>query len=229
MLYVSILGDSISTYTNYNPQGYSVYYDGNMQSLNGMTSVYDTWWAKVNQALHAYLCVNNSYSGSKVAGTGFPAASSPQRTGALHTTTARPQIILIYIGFNDFGNGINIRKDHPNNMFDNDGPYFEDCYRKMLSDIKRNYPDAKILCATLMRTCIKEQPDWHFPEYFAGIPYKAYNEAIRNVCRQEGCFLADLEALNMRYETLDGTHPTAQGHVTLYHGWVHWLATAGLL
>ncbi len=29
--YVSIMGDSISTYSGYNPQGYSVFYDENNQ------------------------------------------------------------------------------------------------------------------------------------------------------------------------------------------------------
>lgn len=40
---VSILGDSISTYNGYNPNGYAVYYDEEMQIRNGLKSVYDTW------------------------------------------------------------------------------------------------------------------------------------------------------------------------------------------
>ena len=59
MILVSIIGDSISTFEHYNPPDYAVFYDKEKQALNGMTSVYDTWWAKVNQALHANLCVNN--------------------------------------------------------------------------------------------------------------------------------------------------------------------------
>ena len=66
ILFVSIVGDSISTYEGYNPDRYKVFYNRTMQMANGLNSVYDTWWAKVNQSLHAYLCVNNSYSGSKV-------------------------------------------------------------------------------------------------------------------------------------------------------------------
>ena len=66
--FVSILGDSISTYSGYNPIGYKVFYDEYNSLRNDMTSVYDTWWAKVNQFINAYICVNNSYSGSKVAG-----------------------------------------------------------------------------------------------------------------------------------------------------------------
>ena len=58
MKFVSIMGDSISTFSGFNPEGYSVFYDEYNSHRNSMTSVYDTWWAKVNQFLHAYICVN---------------------------------------------------------------------------------------------------------------------------------------------------------------------------
>lgn len=229
MRFVSIVGDSISTYEGFNPNGYAVYYDRCMQERNGLHSVYDTWWAKVNQALSAYLCVNNSYSGSKVAGNGFPAASSEQRTSALHTRNYSPDIILIYIGFNDFGNGVPI---HAKNIhwFSQNGPdTFIGAYSRMISQIKRNYPYAKIVCGTLMRTTIAGENGWTFPERYAGIALEEYNYAIRQVCRKEQCYLADLGALNMRYETLDGTHPTKNGHVTLYYAWTHCLSALGIL
>ena len=82
---VSFLGDSISTYSGFNPKGYAVFYDEEMQRCNGLNSVYDTWWAKVNLALHAYLCVNNSYSGSRVSGVEFPAGCCSERIMHLHT------------------------------------------------------------------------------------------------------------------------------------------------
>lgn len=69
---ISIMGDSISTFESFNPDGYCVFYDEQMQYINGLTLVNDTWWAQVIQALHGELCVNNSYSGSKVSGEGFP-------------------------------------------------------------------------------------------------------------------------------------------------------------
>ena len=36
--------------------------------------------------------------------------------------------------------------------------------------------------------------------------------------------LADLAACGSRYETLDGTHPTAKGHMTLASSWGSCLA-----
>ena len=105
---VSFLGDSISTYSGFNPEGYAVFYDAEMQKRNGLNSVYDTWWAKVNQELRAYLCVNNSYSGSRVSGTDFPAGCCSERIMHLHTPKYKPNLILIYLGFNDFGYGVPI-------------------------------------------------------------------------------------------------------------------------
>lgn len=62
MKMVSLIGDSISTYSGYNPEGYSVFYDYHLQQKNGLSSIYDTWWAKVNQTFCAYICVTNSDS-----------------------------------------------------------------------------------------------------------------------------------------------------------------------
>ena len=137
-MYVSILGDSISTYEGFNPPGHAVYYDSAYRCLNGLTSVYDTWWAKVNQFLKAYLCVNNAWSGSRVCGD-FPAASHPRRTGALHTEQARPDLILIYMGFNDFAGG-------------SGAGAFEAAYDAMVAALQANYPRAWIFCGTLMRS-----------------------------------------------------------------------------
>ena len=106
MRLVSILGDSISTYSGYNPDGYAVFYNQEMQKKNGLRSVYDTWWAKANQAMSALLCVNNSYSSSKVTGLDFPASNSIKRLKNLQTEKYSPDIILVYMGFNDFGYGV---------------------------------------------------------------------------------------------------------------------------
>lgn len=229
MRFVSIIGDSISTYSGFNPAGYAVFYDNQMQIKNNLNSVYDTWWAKVNQALHAYLCVNNSYSGSKVTGYSFPSASSESRTGALHTADYVPDVILIYIGFNDFGNGVPIHDKGLRKYFKKDMRFFADAYSKMISDVKSNYPYSTIVCATLMRTYIAGNDQWTFPEHFAGIEFEEYNQAIRRVCKKENCILADIGAMGMRYETFDGTHPTDKGHIALSRAWIYSLSQSGIL
>lgn len=218
---VSILGDSISTYEGYNPTGYAVFYDKERQRRNGLTNVFDTWWAKVNQTLHAYLCVNNSFSGSRVTGEGFPAAISPERVNNLRTNKYEPDIILVYIGFNDFGNGI---KTTQKSLFKRFHPlFFEDAYNKMLADIKGIYPTAKVVCGTLLRTRIAGDEYWIFPELYNGTYFEDFNAVIRKVSKKNHCYLADLSSLGIRYETLDGTHPTKAGHQEIANAWLHFL------
>ena len=229
MRMVSIVGDSVSTFEGYNPQGYAVFYDREMQARNELNSVYDTWWAKVNQALHAFLCVNNSYSGSKVSGRVFPAGESTERLSVLRTADHAPDIILIYLGFNDFGNGIEVRR--PKRWFRRDlmSEYFEDAYDNMIKTVRSYYPNAVIVCGTLMRTKMKDNDRWLFPEKFAGVALEAYNDAIRKTARKNRCILADIALTGERYETLDGSHPTAKGHATLANAWIRCLEEADMI
>lgn len=218
MRYVSIVGDSISTYEGYNPKGYAVFYDKEMQRKNGLTSVYDTWWGKVIQEMHAHLCVNNSYSGSKVTGKDFPSAVSEKRICNLHSSECYPDLILFYIGFNDFGKGIPISRKFP--YIDTDYQFFAHAYESMISRVRKEYPKAQIICGTLMRSRIQEDAQWHFPEAYAGVKLEQYNQAIRRICKKKKCHLADLSSLDMRYETLDGTHPTRNGQLMMANAWM---------
>ena len=47
--------------------------------------------------------------------------------------------------------------------------------------------------------------------------------------RMKKCYLADLSSLNMRYETLDGTHPTKSGHLTIAKGWITCLKNMNMI
>ena len=215
--FVSILGDSISTYSGYNPIGYKVFYDEYNSLRNDMTSVYDTWWAKVNQFINAYICVNNSYSGSKVTGEKFPSGNCDQRTSNLHTEQYTPDMILIYLGFNDFGNGVHITNDKLGS------PSFFSSYYNMLQKIKMNYPKSRIICGTLMESYMKGDNSWKFPHKWAGVSIYEYNAAIKIAAEIAGIEVAYLASQNLRYETLDGSHPTKEGHITLAKAWINCL------
>lgn len=227
---VSVLGDSISTYSGFNPQGYAVYYDEEIQQRNGLTSVYDTWWAKVNQALGAYLCVNNSYSGSMVSGGEFPAGCCQERVMNLRTSAYLPDLILVYLGLNDFGYGIPISSSPMSNKGQTNLQCFEDAYHQMLMGLRYFYPNARIICATLMRTTLQGNSKWTFPERLGGISIDEYNDAIRRAATNCHIDLADLAKRHLsipgfsnsdrRYETLDGIHPTVQGHQAIADEWI---------
>lgn len=214
---ISIVGNSISTYAGCNPPDCSVFYDEAKQQANGLTSVHDTWWHKVIDHLGGQLCVNESYSGSKVSGQGFPSASCEKRLSRLHTAEATPALILIYIGFNDFCAGVKI---HPNDRPKQIPDCFEDSYTAMLETITQFYPTATVICGTLLKTCAKGHDTWNFPEAYAGIHLDRYNDAIRRLTHEKNVLLADLAATHIRYETLDGAHPTVNGHQIIADAWI---------
>lgn len=224
MKQISIIGDSISTYYGFVPDGYKVYYNEEIALENQLTSVDDTWWRIVCKHLGAEICVNNSYSGSRVSGEGFPCASSDERTSSLHTESATPDLILLYIGANDFGRGIGIKE----NPFFYKEAIFYNSYKEMLQKIMRNYPNSQIICATLMKSSVKGNPQWEYPLSKTGISLEEYNEAIREIANNVGVLVADLEALNTPYETLDTLHPTREGHKTIANAWITELNRLGI-
>ena len=224
MKQISIIGDSISTYYGFVPDGYKVYYNEEIALENQLTSVDDTWWRIVCKHLGAEICVNNSYSGSRVSGNGFECASSDDRTSSLHTEGTTPDLILLYIGANDFGRGIGIKE----NPFFYKEAIFYDAYKNMLQKIMRNYPNSQIICATLMKSSVKDNPQWEYPRSKTGISLEEYNEAIREIANNVGVLVADLEALSTPYETLDTLHPTREGHKTIAKAWITQLNKMGI-
>ena len=213
---ISIFGDSISTYEGFNPDGYSVYYDETINRVNGLNSVEDTWWARVIKACSGQLCVNGSYSGSMVTGLFFPAGASEKRCCALNTETSDPDMILVYMGFNDLACGVLIKHRVPSST--PDPKAFFDAYGIMLDRLKTNYPNAEIVCGTIARPGLKSGDINYYRSRIDKI-FDEYNGAIKEVCGEKNCRVADIAANGFDYETLDGSHPTALGHLELARAW----------
>lgn len=212
-LSISIMGDSISTFKGFNPYGYAVYYNEDVAYENELSSVNDTWWMQVIGGLGGKLSLNNSYSGSFVAGEYQTSACSKNRCAFLDNG-AKPDVILVYMGTNDRGYALDIKPDEPDNT-----QYFYGGYKTMLKRIKANYPSAKVICATLLIAYKKGY------ENIAASPTilehsKKYNQAIRRAVQEENCLLADIAAFGERYQTLDYAHPTKIGHNTMAKLWL---------
>lgn len=209
---ISIVGDSISTYLGYNPYNYPVYYKDDKAYDNEIESVDDTWWKQVIDSVGGELCVNNSYSGSLVAGNFESSACSVERCSMLHCEVS-PDVILIYIGTNDRGFKVDVGLDAPQ-----DTQKFYGAYRSMLSQLKTNYSNAKIVCATLLMGRLKDSVNIAYDRFMK--EDDRYNEAIRLAVKEEGCLLADIARAGERYETLDYCHPTKQGHKIMAKLWI---------
>ena len=77
---ISVLGDSISTFEGVTVAGNRTYYDAADTNGTGVTRPADTWWAQVIERAGGTLLANAAFSGGMVAGAGFPAARTPERT-----------------------------------------------------------------------------------------------------------------------------------------------------
>ena len=214
---VSIYGDSISTYRGYNPPGHLVFYNDENCFLNNLMSENDTWWGQLLDAYGWELLINASYSGSRVSGTAFPAANTCERINVLQTTS-KPDIILVYLGLNDYGFCVPLVSD--NNMRAEE--CFYDSYDLMLGRMKGIYPDSTIICGTLMPSYILYRPDIteKLGENRLGVSLEKYNDLIRKACKNNLILVADLYKTGIKCDTLDGSHPTRKGHMEMSKAWI---------
>lgn len=213
----SVLGDSISTLEGFHPRGNPVFYDGACRERSGVWEMADTWWGKVIDFFGGELLVNDSWSGCRVArpvgiAEDFPCGCSEKRTGRLHASAVQPDVILVYMGINDWGVGVS---PEPSEDCPAGDTCFSLAYARMLRQLRRNYPDAEIWCCTLAKTYMESNPGFRFPESFGGVHIREYNHQIVNAALAEGCCVADLFSQEIPFDTLDGTHPTVRGMDTL--------------
>lgn len=215
----SFLGDSISTLEGYNPKGYNIFYSGDNCEKSNVREMEDTWWGKVIDFFGGELLVNNSWSGSRVTKLPkserlFPSGCSDERTSSLHINNVNPDVIIVYLGTNDWAFGAEIGGttfliDELNMR------YFSVAYENMLSKIKANYPNAEIWCCTLNTTFMSSNPSFKFPYDYGGTHIEIYNQIIRDTVSEYQCKVIDLYDYHLPYNSIDGTHPNADGMNTL--------------
>lgn len=216
--YFSVVGDSISTLEGFNPDGYKVFYYGERKELSAIHSPEDTWWGKVISRFGGKLLVNASWSGSWVAKLPdrdelFPSGCSDERTSCLHRDGKNPDIIIVYLGTNDFMFGVSP-------TYGGDIQWLKDqsfayAYENMLDKIKNNYPLSEIFCCTLCRACMEKDASFRFEEERWNSTMEDFNAIIRRTAEKKSVRLIDLYAHGIAYDSLEGCHPTAKGMETL--------------
>lgn len=110
------LGDSLSMLDGYNPVGYRVFYTGENCERSDSIQMRDTWWDKVISYFGGELLVNNAWSGSRVTKIPtyngyeqlFPSGCSDERTSSLHINEVLPDVIVVYLGTNDWAYGVEV-------------------------------------------------------------------------------------------------------------------------
>jgi lysophospholipase L1-like esterase len=227
---VSVIGDSISTYEGAIPDGWNCFYTGQNLVDTGVDSVDKTWWMKTIKGMGGEFLANASWSGSMVEGAGYPAGESRERTDALQKDGQHPDVVLIFMGINDFGWGgtwnqvlgrgsavpltIDLSKYpfvSPGHAADHADFYFQLAYARMIQNIQHDNPDAIIWCITMPVPRLKDATHTTFMYHMRDVEFDAYNNAIRIAAVENGCELADIRALQLDYESADGTHPSEKG------------------
>ena len=219
---LSVFGASMCTYdgysnnTEHNPTiGENKQYYGTPESENVKCrdlSVSETFWGRLIEKYGMTLCVNNSWSGSKILDDNLAAAGWNTRPTELHRADGRePDVILSFMGNNDF------TKERPAGEITDDlfervkseafvPATFAEGYAVMLHKVTKRYPDAKIFLFNMA---------WRTEEK-SELLIK-YNDIIEKCAAHYGAFVVRLTESRMSgvdyaKSTCDGKlHPNSEG------------------
>ena len=205
---ISILGDSISTFAGYIPDGNRPRYPDSENPRCDVRDVHLTWWMRLIDRLDAYLGINESWAGSCVGNcesydhddVGPGAAMASVRRIRNLGANGIPDVILFFGGTNDK------LLPYPVGAFDPlnapDGAEFDavcwdtfaDAYTAAVLRIRAMYPQACLLCI--------------LPSDYGRQLDASYNVQMRAVCKHYGIPHVILSCLttDMLY---DGYHPVA--------------------
>ncbi len=219
---LSVFGASMCTYDGYsnnvehNPTiGENKQYYGTVESENVKCRdlrVSETFWGLLLGKYEMELCVNNSWSGSKILDDNPAAAGWNTRPTQLHRPDGtEPDLIVSFMGNNDF------TKERPAGEITEDlfarvrsegfvPETFAEGYAAMLSKMRNRYPRAEIFLFNMA---------WRTEEKSELL--KKYNKIIEKCAEHYGAHIVELteskmSGLDYAKYTCDGKlHPNAQG------------------
>lgn len=183
--YISWLGDSITTFSGWMPSGNASHYPtGSVQNVD------QTYWKKVMDRLEMNLCLNNSWSGSRMSGTGT--SSGVYRADNMHNGAQDPDVIVINLGTNDFNGGVAMGSYNGVGNVPTDASTFGEAYAICLDKMLKRYPRAQVWCCTFPGG-ERHGTTQSFPERHSnGTELTQYNDVIRNIATAFGCRVIEL-------------------------------------
>ena len=224
---ISILGDSISTYSGYSNGAASA--TTNSTIKNGAVyyprsgfdiTVESTWWHQAAQELGMDILVNNSWSGSCLLNTRSGTVGAYiDRCVQLHDDTGdnagqKPDIIAIFLGTNDYYTYPSTLGSYESIGFDTlitqteSGYVYAtpttsmEAYAVILHKISQSYPESEVYCFTLLpRVNSSSQPT-------------SVNEDIKQLTERFGAALVDLYGCGVQPNSThmgDDLHPNSAG------------------
>ena len=191
---VSIIGDSISTFEGYNPDGYLTKYPcGNVKTVE------QTWWHQLISRNEWELVENNSYSGSRISNTSIIQTENTNFADDSRLYNYNSDIIIIFGGTNDFGAVLN-------------QPTLEEFiekYKYMVNTLIEKNPNTILyLCTPLVRHDLKKAQKHQFK-------LNDVAKTIKKISKEhDECKVIDLHKHKIKISDffyVDGLHPNIKG------------------
>ena len=188
---VSILGDSYSTFKDYNPEGYAPFYpDAN----NDVKEVEQTWWSLYIQANGYQLEKNNSWGGTTICGTGyFHRDVFNSYFISRVDMLGDPDIIFLFGGTNDAWARAPMGEYQYSDWTKDDCKSFRPALACLLDMLQRRYPKARVY--SILNSELQEE----------------VNESMRAVCQHYGVQLIELHDIDKQ-----NGHPSISGMKAIF-------------
>ncbi len=181
----AFIGDSISTYLNYIPDGFKAFYP---YPTADVSDVNMTWWMQVVNKMGGTLFVNNSYSGTCVADTSINATKNPSRLEYTTISGETPDVIIIYMGSNDCASSAVTTA------------MFEKGYSEMIENLKKLCPNSEIILLTLCTS-----------PFYQASEQALYNDIIKAKGLEYGLNVLDISKASLAGHLVDSAHPAFSG------------------
>ena len=181
----SVLGDSISTYQDYIPAGFSCFYPYPTADVNDYNQ---TWWMQTINRLGGTLFLNNSYSGSCVAHESNSSTYKQDRLDYLNVQGQYADVCMILMGANDAASSSISSKT------------FDERYRIMIDLLQNMAPDMELVLLTLP-----------ISKLYSAERRIDFNNIIKNIASDYNLKIIDLGNVDISNDLCDSAHPYKSG------------------
>lgn len=182
---IALIGDSISTYEGYIPEGYSCFYPYPTADVN---DVNQTWWMEVVNKIGAGMFINNSYSGSCV-GTDISSSSkNDTRLSKLVINNIKPDVIIIYMGSNDCASSYVSLSAYTSS------------YKIMIEKLQVLCPESEIVLCTMPTSNL-----------YTNANKELYNKVILDYADEFSLNVIDFASVDITPHLVDSAHPNKEG------------------
>ena len=210
----AVLGNSISTYYDYIPSGYAIYYTTDREKNNNI-QVGDQWWMQLSRMSGLSFLANAAWSGSRVAYdnstlNGIGPFCSDARVKALGRA-GNPDFIFVLGGTNDWAHSSNIPLGEYCTDEFKDSLSFRGAYSLLLHKLTTRYPKARVVCLSIL-----PRGEAATQVNAAGWSQNDGNASIKHIAEQFGQYFIDCSTIPFssdwsKYMISGNLHPTAAG------------------